>query len=439
MPVRHLAPLLVLIAVVGPATVRPTVAAADPSPVPVPLAIVADDTLTTRDLDVQLSIMRQRLAGDAEASLPPADAVLRRLIQNQLLIQEGYRLGLDASAVVSSQVIEAVRDQSTKALLDSVADAAAPPTPEQREVRHAAVKAFVDGLMTTYGVVIDSTLLRACDFATEDRAALEAMSDSEAVLAVIPSGPIKVKNLAREIRFKEYHGLQGKPDAAERRDRIFRELLIESLLRYEARTRGVENHPEIRRLAHGLEQQLVLEEAMKVLLPIEFKPTSAEVEAYYQAHLAEYTPGPRVKVEGVKFADEAAARRFRDRLLSGAKLEWLRRNTDGIMDTPPPFPPIFFDPATAGIAPADCVKGRVLDIFTVPNGFVVAVVQDVQGADATPLEQCRQRVLAQMKAEMTQAHVKEILARLEDATPVTIVPGAEAVVAETIAAAMTSR
>ena len=241
--------------------------------------------------------------------------------------------------MVRNQVIEAVRDQSTKALLDSVAATVPPETPDLREARRLAVKNFIDGLMATYHVKVDSTVLRACDFASTEPGVLTALGESEAVLAVIPAGPIKVKNLAREVRFKEYHGLQGKPDAAERRDRIFYELLVESLLRHEARAQGFDQHPEIRYLAHGLEQQLVLEDAMRVLLTIDFEPTEAEIEAYYQANLDQFSTGTRVKVDGVKFADEADAVRFRERLLAGAKMGWLRKNTANIVDGPPPFPP----------------------------------------------------------------------------------------------------
>jgi hypothetical protein len=427
---------LVVITCLGPVGAAATPAGSESAPAP--LAIVDTDTLTTRDLDVQLSIMRQRQTGDEQAVLPPADAVLRRLIQNQLIIQEGFRIGLHEDAMVRNQVIEAVRDQSTKALLDSVADSVPLETPDRREARRVAVKSYIDGLLDTYQVVVDSTVLRACDFASAERGVLTALGESEALLAVIPSGPIKVKNLAREIRFKEYHGLQGKPDAAERRDRIFYELLVESLLRHEARVQGFEQHPDIRYLAHGLEQQLVLEEAMRVLLTIDFEPSDAEVEAYYQANLAQFSSGTRVKVDGVKFADEPDAVQFRERLLAGAKLGWLRKNTANIVDGPPPFPPIFFDPLSAGIAPEDCVPGRVLDIFTVPSGFVVAVVDDVEAAVPTPLDQCRSRVLVMMKSEQTQAHTREILDRLEEATPVVIVPGAEEIVAASIATALSS-
>lgn len=399
----------------------------------VPLAVVGDDTVTTRHLDIQLSIMRQRMPDGAAASLPDADAVLRRLVQNQLLVQEGYRMGMHEHFSVSNQVTEAVRDQSAKALLDSVAATVPADAADVREERRLAVAGFIDDLMVTYAVVVDSTLLRSLDFATADDAALTAMRQSEDVLATLPSGQVRVRHLARAIRFREYHGLRGKPDAAERRDRIFRELLVESLIRYEARQRGVDASPAIRRLHAELEQQLVLEETMKSLLQSDYRPDDAAIEAYYQENIATFTPEAGVRLDGAKFREREAAELFRDRLLAGAKLDWLKRNTPDVVDGPPPFPPTFVAPGMIGMEADDIAVGHVPDVYEVPDGFVVAVVTDLQPVEPQPLDEVRGRIAGSLQAEHTRTRMDDILARLEEATPVTILPGAPDLTADTIA------
>ena len=181
-------------------------------------------------------------------ALPPADAVLRRLIQNQLMVQEGYRMGLQDQLAVRNQVIEAGGPGASEALLDSVANTAPTDGRGSAEARREQGQGLHRGADGVYEVTVDSTLLRSLDYATSDEEALEALRENDAVLAVVPSGPIKVKNLSRSIRFQEYHGLADKPDAVERRDRIFYELLVESLVRYEARRLGFDERPEIRRL-----------------------------------------------------------------------------------------------------------------------------------------------------------------------------------------------
>jgi hypothetical protein len=419
--------LHVLSVLVAAAVIAPSFAA------DVPLAVVGDDTVTTRQLDIQLSIMKQRMPEGSTASLPDADAVLRRLVQNQLVVQEGYRMGMHEHFSVSNQVTEAVRDQSAKALLDSVAAAVPDDAPDVREERKQAVAGFIDDLMVEYSVVVDSTLLRSLDFATDDGSELTALRQSEDVLASLPSGQVRVRHLARAIRFREYHGLRGKPDAAERRDRIFRELLVESLLRYEARQRGVDRSPAVRRLHDELEQQLVLEETMKSLLQSDYRPDDAAIEAWYRENIAMFTPEAGVRLDGAKFSEREAAEVFRDRLLAGAKLDWLKRNTPDVMDGPAPFPPTFVAPGMIGMDAADIAVGHVPDIYEVPDGFVVAVVTALQPVEPQPLDEVRSRIAGMMQAEHTRTRMDTILARLEEATAVTILPDALDLTADTIA------
>ena len=397
-----------------------------------PLAIVGEDTVTTRDLEIQLNIMRQRMPEGADANLPPADSVLRRLIQNLLITQEGYRMGLHDQVGVRNQVTEALRSQSSEALLDSVANTVPETAENQQADRRAAVKVYIDGLLDLYEVEVDSVLLRSLDYATNDEDALQALRENDQVLAVIPTGPIKVKNLSRAIRFKEYHGLASKPDAAERRDLIFYELLVEALVRYEARRLGFENHPEIQLLVYSLERQLVLEETLNVLLAIDFSPTDAEVQAFYEAHIDEFTPEMRIRLDTVKLTTEEAAITFRERLVKGTKLSWLRKNTPEVVPGPPPFPRDLLLPSILGIAPEEAVKGNVLDPIEVPEGWVVAVVEEVVVIGPTPLDECRSEVLNMMKNQRTREHATEILTRLEEATEIRILPDAEAIVTESI-------
>ncbi len=72
----------------------PPAAAASTKAVVRPLAVVGADTLTTDDLDSEISATLAEAQGRKLPSFDP-DAVLKRLIQNRLLEQEGYRTGAD--------------------------------------------------------------------------------------------------------------------------------------------------------------------------------------------------------------------------------------------------------------------------------------------------------------------------------------------------------
>ncbi len=427
--------LLIALSAVPVACVQAVPALATPVASEQPLAFIGDDTLRVVDLDIELSLMRQRAPSGMPIALPEPAAVLKRMIENQLIIQEGYRMGLDQQFTVKNQVTEAVRTQCSKALLDSVAATAAADVPS----RTAAVHAYIQGLREQYAVTVDTTLLKSLDYGSADPAIQQHLHDSEDVLTRIPSGTMRVKHLSREIRFREYHGMEGKPDAAERRDKIFASWLDEALVRYQAKIEHVDERPDLRLYARRLERQLVQEESVKIFAAVDTKPTDAEVEAFYEKHLSDVTPAPRVKLDSVKLESKEAAETMRTRLAQGAMLGWLRRNLPGVVDGPPPFPQDFFDPQMLGIEAVQMKPGTVLDPFEVPGGWVVAVVDGVEKVEPAPLDACRSKIIGLMRTEQSVAQMSEAITKLRAATPITIVPDAEAMVAARVAAAGTGR
>ncbi len=396
-----------------------------------PLAVIDGDTVTTRDLDLELALMRKQRGG-AEAVLPAAKDVLRRLVQNRLVVQEGYRMGLDEQFAVKNQITEAIRSQCTKVLLDSVVASVPQVMADLTEARRQAVADYVADLKRRYVTALDTDLLASLDYASADPAVQENLRESEAVLAVIPPGEMRVKALSRQIRFTEFHGLAGRDDAAARRDRIFEEWLVESLLRYQAKIERIAERPELRRFEAQLERELMFEETLKILLVVDYKPTEPEVAAYYQAHAAALTPQPRVKLESARTATEPAARKVCDSLRKGAKLSWLRKTSPDIVAGPPPVPEQFIDPDMINLAAADVVAGHVLEPVQVPGGWLVAVVAEVEAVSPPPLADCRQQVLQMMQGEHTAGQMSTMLARLEKASQVVVLPGAEAEVARRI-------
>ena len=85
-----------------------------------PIAIVGEDTLTTTDVRIELGLMKQRRQDDGPTMRPEAAQVLRRLVQNRLVIQEGYRMGLQDEFVVANPVKEFVMTRAMAAYLDSL-------------------------------------------------------------------------------------------------------------------------------------------------------------------------------------------------------------------------------------------------------------------------------------------------------------------------------
>lgn len=511
------------------------------------LALVDGTSITTRDLDALLAA-QGRPEGAAAPSLTP-DGVLKRLIQNRLLEEEGYRIGADEEPEVRDQVWDFKRHRAMMALLDSVSADVQPPDLAEldaflgqsstmwrvshiqldteararalldsvaagvpfeelarrhstdsttavlggdlgwaREDRyvdelHAAlsgvpkgavagpletggawqllmladtrtetigqseamrqqlrdkamsdqvmakVRAFVADLRGKYGVAVDDSLRTSLDYGSPDAAVQDGLRQSEAVLVRLPWRDIRVRDLTRQIRFQYFHGVQGKEDAAEIRDKVLDEWVTELVLRHEASERGFDRRPEIAAGAEEVERQLLRERVGGMILAAPFDPQPAEIERYWREHPEEFTPPARVQADGVLLADEAAARRFRAQVDAGAKLRWLAERTPEVQDRKPALFADWVQPSVLGLAAGEAAPGKVVGPFEAEGAWAVAAVARVEPVGPVPLEQCRDRVLAAMKGRRSHDAISAAMTRLESAARIEIADGAREAIA----------
>ncbi len=433
MPLRRrfprLLPLLLL------AALPPAVPALAQLPaVDAELAVVNADTLRLSDLQAELARMQAVRPKDAPLKLPAAEDVLRRLIQNQLLAQEGYRLGYERDPDVRAQVEESIRSSTIDALLDSVVLSVPDGTPDRDARRKAAVEGFTAATRRRLGARADAALLASLDYATADTSAQQALRRREEMVASVGDARLTVKALTRRIRFTFFHGLQGRADADSIRDSFVEEWLDEMALAREARDRGYRNRPAVRIAARRLEEDLVREAALRTLLSFTFKPADREVEAWYKGHPELFTPEPRVKVESAMFADSTAAFRFRDRLRQGAKFRWLVGRTAEVTKDVQPFPADWLPPAALGLRKEDVARDRVLEPYGVPGGWAVAQIVDVEKPAPAPLAESKGRAATLMKNERAREIVAEALRRLESAAVIRTTPDALGLIRGTLSA-----
>ncbi len=388
------------------------------------LAFVGEDTLTTIDLRIELNLMEKREEGEAKQVLPEPDAALRRMIQNRLIIQEGYRMGLHEGFAVKNQVTEAVDSRCVGVLLDSVALSVPKDSDDWYENRRLAVKDYIENLMIVYNVEVDSTLLGSLDYGSSDPQMKAMLRDSKEVLVVAPTGRLTVSAFSRLVRFTAFHGLEGKADAAERRDRIFNEWVAEAVTIHQVRLQDIANRPLNQLFKTRLERTLMLEETLKVLLDVSFKPTEEEIETYYQEHLDKFLMPAQVKMESLKFVTEDAAKAARSRLEKGAKMNWIKRNMDQVIEGPRPFPTEWIEAGKLNIKSEQVEVGFIPEPYGVPGGWVLAIVTDVQNPDPFPLAECRDKVQRMMGADSINKQMLNVISQLEEVVEVRVQPDA---------------
>ncbi len=103
----------------------PALALAKPGDVRV-LASVDGNPITTRDLDDLLAAQPPPAPGMPLPAIT-ADGILRRLVENRLLEEEGFRIGADEAPEVRNQVWDLRRHRGMLALMDSVRATVEPP------------------------------------------------------------------------------------------------------------------------------------------------------------------------------------------------------------------------------------------------------------------------------------------------------------------------
>lgn len=417
-----------------PAASKPDSAGAGPIPGSTVLAIVNGDTVTVGDLDVELLLAdRAKDKDTADAPLPQPGDVLQRLVQNELLVQEGRRMGEEQAAMITNQVNDNVRQKAIVAMLDSVAFSVTADSASLKKVRLAAIDDFIDGLMKKYNVVVDSTLLRSLDYGSADSLVQKRLREDDAILARAPTGALRVSGLTRELMFKEFHGLQGRPDADKARDDAFRQWLTEAVLTYESRRLGWEKKPEIRKLARYQERDLTREQAVNMLGTIRFDPDEKEVEDFYRKNIDHLTPPARVKVRSALLENEDAARLFKKRLEQGAELNWLAERTAAVRKDVQAIPTTWLQPGMIGLKPGEAKVGEILDPMEVPGGWVVVQIAEIEKTEPVPLADCRDEVLRRLKAEKISAAVKDGIERLQDSADISLAPDAKQIIAKHLA------
>ena len=417
-------------------TMHPQIASAQPlvpSDADLPLVLVNGDTITTSDLRLELEIMKKMNPEAIGLTISAPDKVLRRLIQNQMILQEGYRLEIDKNSSVTNQVRELIRSKSMVALLDSVSLSVSADSLELREARMKAVRSYIDGLKVTHKVSVDSTLLKSLDYGSDDPEVQEYLRTSEDVLAVVPLRELTVAKFSKSLRFREFHGLVGKPDAAKRRDKALDEWVTESVLRYQVKIQGRDQDPEIQKAAHDLEHVLIRKETINILLQSSYEPQEDEIERYYEENKADFMAPMRVKLNSKKLNTEEAAKAFREKLVEGASMEWLAKNDPEVIEGNDPFPYEWIRPEKIALNPEGLKVGFIPDPYGVPGGWVVAVVAEIEEPTPIPPADCRAKIVPKLKSLHQQKYMADVMLKLEEVSEIVVLPGAEDIVQEVLA------
>ena len=296
-----------------------------------------------------------------------------------------------------------------------------------------AVRDFVASLYEKYDARIDSTLLASLDYGSTDPEVKALLQQNDGVLVELPWRTLTVRDLSQEIRFQHFHGIEGKPNAAQLRDKVFDEWTTELLLRHEAGVLGFDRTPSLLFEAEALERRLVREAVLGKVLEAKFAPTADEIEAYYRAHQDRFMPEARVRANGILIGDESAGRTVLDMVGEGARMSWLASNLTEVIDPNPEILSGWVEPSVLGVT-GDVERGSYIGPTPVGDAWVVAEILEVEPVEPLPLAECRTEVLQAMRGEAMRSSLEKAMEQLEAGAEIEIMEGAEELVAARIEA-----
>jgi len=202
--------------------------------------------------------------------------------------------------------------------------------------RREAAEEYGESLKKKYAT-INEGLFDSLDFDAKTPGLAELKKDSRTLVAFKGKGnpPITVGKLAEALEAKFFHGaeraaLSGKINREKRN--ALEELMFKKLLKMEAVRQGIDQEDEFLYEVREHENGILFDLFIKRVVVPDVKISNEEVEAYYKAHLEDYTSPPMVRLGSLVFRDRNSADYARDRLSQGADFRWVSANSEGLVN-----------------------------------------------------------------------------------------------------------
>jgi parvulin-like peptidyl-prolyl isomerase len=278
-------------------------------------------------------------------------------------------------------------------------------------------------------VVVKQAVLDGIDY-EKKTPTLEALLVDTRVLAVIKGGdPVTVGDLTEYLKLQFFHGGDRAGQLKRMNDRkraAFDATVSRRVMNIEALHRGIDKTDEyIDRLA-DFEDSLVFDAFVRKVVEPDSKLKEAEVRAYYDGHLAEFSSPEMLRIRSLAFVDRKAAEAAIGQLREGADFGWLVANAEGQVDK-----------AAAGLLTFD---GRPVTTASMPEGlqkavtgakagesrlygsedgrFYVLSVQDVVTPTAQAYDEVKGTIAKKLYGGKLKKNVEEYAAKLRAASKV---------------------
>ena len=281
-------------------------------------------------------------------------------------------------------------------------------------------------------LTVDEEIYKSIDY-DKDPEAIDTYGKDERVLIKVKGGaPVRVKDYTTVLKGRFFHGTQR---AGEKRrlnkskDNVLEEVMTERLLDDAALRLKLDRTKEFQADQQEFEEASLFGLVVAKLVDPSVQVTPETVQAYYDAHRAEFTSPEMVRLDAISFTTSAAAEQALSRLNAGADLGWMRDHADAQIDR-------------TTLDPEQRFEGRVLMLAGLPEGLQKALEGASEGAyrlwsesagahhvvlvrnrvpsSTSPLDDVRAEVSRRVFQERRNAEVEVLTAKLRAAADVKV-------------------
>lgn len=198
----------------------------------------------------------------------------------------------------------------------------------------AVLKKYTEGLRKKY-LIIDQKLVDSLDYESAEPGFEKLLADDRVLAKVNGEKPVTVGDLTNALDKKFFHGSDR---AAQRKrinrkkDQVLEEILDQRVANIEGKRLKLEHTDFYKTKAEDFRDEILFGAFVQKVIVPDVKVVDEDLDAYYKAHIGEFTSPEMVRIDGLAFADKGTAEEAIEKLRKGADFQWLRANAEGQVD-----------------------------------------------------------------------------------------------------------
>jgi len=283
------------------------------------VAIINGQPLSKKELIDRISFLKNK---GMDVTPEVVKNVVDHLIDERLVTQEAYRIGLDKDPEIEKDLRRWIKIQSIIRLRDELIKEQAKLTPLDEKKLRQIPAAFLRDLKKKAKIKIDEDLLRSID---ADRLAEKGKGFyDDRVLAWVNDEPITVGDFLRRYRGDLPHLRYARMPAEEKKRRTLDNVISFTLEAQAAMARNYYGRmPELRRLALRHKERVMRAMLYDKVILNEINPSKDELMDFYRENIKMFSTSEKVTLKGIILPDSSKAEKILEELKMGADFDYL--------------------------------------------------------------------------------------------------------------------